>query len=82
MTSNTKSSVTLPAEELRRVKRLKAKLRLRSNVDVVRAGLRLLEQITDRDRLREEFRRASIATREALRAELDELDHLAGEGLD
>lgn len=81
-TQRAKSSITLPAAELQRVKRLKTKLRLRSNVDVVRAGLRLLEQSTDRDLLREEFRRASLATRDALRAELDELDHLSSEGLD
>lgn len=82
MTSNTKSSVTLPADELRRLKRLKARLKLKSNVDVVRAGLRLLEETTDRELLRDEFRRASLATREGLVQELEELDHLAAEGLD
>ncbi len=82
MTSNTKSSVTLPADELQLLKRLKTRLKLKSNVDVVRAGLRLLEETTDRQALREEFRRASLATRAGLRDELDELDHLAGEGLD
>jgi len=38
MKANTKSSVTLPAEELRLVKSLKARLRLKSNVEVVRQG--------------------------------------------
>jgi Arc/MetJ-type ribon-helix-helix transcriptional regulator len=82
MTSNTKSSVTLPAEEVKRVRRLRARLRLKSNVDVVRAGLKLLEETTEREALREAFRRASLATRGSVHAELEELDHLAGEGLD
>jgi carbamoylphosphate synthase large subunit len=82
MKVNTKSSITLPAEELKRVKRLKKRLKLRSNVDVVRAGLRVLEEASDREELREEFRKASVATRVSLRAEIDELDHLSGEGLD
>ena len=88
MKSNTKSSITLPAEELRKVLRLKARLELKerldlkSNVDVVRAGLRLLEESSDREILREEFRQASLVTRESLLQELEELDHLAGEGID
>src|SRR5437879_2896634 len=82
MKSYTKSTVALPADELGRVKRLKAWLGLRSNVAVVRAGLRLLEETTDREVLRREFAKASAATRESLRGELAELDHLSGEGLD
>jgi hypothetical protein len=38
MKANTKSSITLPAAELRLVARLKSRLKLKSNVDVVRAG--------------------------------------------
>ncbi len=82
MKTNTKSSITLPAEELRLVQALKAQLKLKSNVDVVRAGLRLLRETTEREALREQFRRASAATRAALRHDLEELDHLAGEGID
>jgi hypothetical protein len=82
MKVNTKSSITLPIEEVRLVKRLKARLKLRTNVDVVRAGLKMLDEATARESLRAEFRRASLATREGLAAELAELDHLAGEGLD
>ncbi len=81
MKSNTKSSITLPADEVRLVRRLKARLKLKSNVDVVRAGLRLLQEQTEREALREAFREASVATRDSLRYELDELDHLSGEGL-
>ena len=82
MKANTKSSITLPARELRMVKALKARLRLRSNVEVVRKGLILLQQTTDRAALKEAYRKASLATRAATRAEVRALDHLASEGLD
>jgi len=82
MKVNTKSSITLPARELRMVKALKTRLRLKSNVEVVRKGLILLQQTTDRAALKEAYRKASLATRAATRAELRDLDHLASEGLD
>jgi hypothetical protein len=47
----------------------------------VRPGLRPLEEVTERERLREAYRRASLATRRSLTRELNELDHLAAEGL-
>lgn len=82
MKSNTKSSITLPPEELKLVLALKAKLKAKSKVEVVRRGLRLLEEATDREQLREAYRQASLATRASVSAELEELDHLASEGLD
>jgi Arc/MetJ-type ribon-helix-helix transcriptional regulator len=82
MKSNAKSSITLPAGEVRLVKALKARLRLKSNVEVVRRGLRLLDDATERAALKAAYRRASTAVRASTRAELEELDHLAGEGLD
>jgi hypothetical protein len=82
MKSNTKSSITLPPEELRVVLALQAKLKTRSKVEVVRRGLRLLRDATEREALRESYRRASRATRESVSRELRELDHLAAEGLD
>jgi Arc/MetJ-type ribon-helix-helix transcriptional regulator len=81
MRVNTKSSITLPQEELRMVVALQAKLKAKSKVEVVRRGLRLLRDATDRDALREAYRQASRATRTSLSYELRELDHLAGEGL-
>jgi hypothetical protein len=81
MKRNAKSSITLPPKELRLVLELKATLGAESNVEVVRRGLRLLEEVTDRERLRESYRSASAATRKSLAKELHELDHLAGEGL-
>lgn len=82
MKSNTKSSITLPPRELELVRKLKAKLKAKSNVEVVRRGLRLLQEATDRERLRDAYRHASRATRSSLAEELAELDHLVAEGLD
>jgi hypothetical protein len=82
MKSNTKSSITLPPGELALVLRLKRRLSAKTNVEVVRMGLRLLDERSRRDALREAFRQASLATRPSTEAEMSELDHLAGEGLD
>ena len=60
---------------------LQAKLKAKSKVEVVRRGLRLLRDVTEREALREAYRRASRATRSSLARELRDLDHLAGEGL-
>jgi Arc/MetJ-type ribon-helix-helix transcriptional regulator len=81
MKSNTKSSITLPPEELRIVLALQARLKAKSKVEVVRRGLRLLQDATEREALREAYRRASKATRSSVSRELGELDHLTGEGL-
>jgi len=82
MKSNTKSSITLPASELKLVLDLQAKLKAKSKVEVVRRGLRLLKEVTDRESLREAYRRASLSTRSSLAEELAELDPLASEGLE
>lgn len=79
MRTNTKSSITLPSEEPKLVVSLQAKLKAKTKV--VRRGLRLLQDLTDRERLREGYRRASLATRGALAEELKELDPLVSEGL-
>lgn len=81
MKTNTKSSITLPSEELRLVVALQAKLKAKTKVEVVRRGLRLLKESTDRESLRRAYREASAATRVSMDAELAELDHLASEGL-
>lgn len=82
MRSNAKSSVTLPAAEIRLVRSLRSRLKLKSNVEVVRRGLRLLQETTERRALKEAYRTASRATRTSTDAELEDLDHLASEGLD
>lgn len=82
MKSNTKSSITLPPEELKLVVSLQVKLGARSKVEVVRRGLRLLREATDREALRDAYRRAAMATRKSVSSELRELDGLTSEGLD
>jgi hypothetical protein len=61
---------------------LKLRLKLKSNVDVVRHGLRLLDETTQRRALRVAYRAASEATRDSTMREIDDLDHLSGERLD
>jgi hypothetical protein len=82
MKSNTKSSITLPPEELKLVLSLQARLKAKTKVEVVRRGLRLLQETTERQMLREAYRRASLATRRSLKHELNELDALVADGLD
>jgi len=82
MKTNTKSSITLPADELQLVDDLRVRLKLKTKVEVVRRGLRLLEEMTDREALRRGYQSASRAVRETTRQELQELDHLAAENLD
>jgi Arc/MetJ-type ribon-helix-helix transcriptional regulator len=82
MKANTKSSITLPPEELKMVLALQATLKAKSKVEVVRRGLRLLRDVTEREALREAYRRASRATRASVSPELSDLDHLAAEGLE
>jgi len=82
MKKNTKSSITLPHQELKRVVALQARLKVKTKVEVVRRGLRLLQDLTDREILRESYQRASLATRPSLSEELPELDGLSSEGLD
>jgi hypothetical protein len=81
MKSHTKSSITLPPAELKLVVSLQAKLKARTKVEVVRRGLRLLQEATDRESLRDAYRKASGATRHSLGIELRELDHLVAEAL-
>jgi Arc/MetJ-type ribon-helix-helix transcriptional regulator len=82
MKSNTKSSITLPPNELRLVESLRRRLGAKSKVEVVRRGLHLLKETTERQALKKAYAEASQAVRDTTRAELEELDHLASEGLD
>ena len=82
MKNNTKSSVTLPPNELALVLELQNQLNAKSKVEVVRRGLKLLKEVTDREALRLSYERSSLAVRESLKQELEELDSLTGEGLD
>jgi len=82
MKNNTKSSITLPAAELDLVTDLMRSLKAKTKVEVIRRGLTLLKETTDRSYLRESFRKASEATRETIQSELKELDAVTDEGLD
>jgi hypothetical protein len=82
MKSNTKSSITLPASELATVKRLQRALKMKSKVQVVRAGLQLLDDSTQRESLRRQFAEAAERVRDGTREALRDLDHLAGEMLE
>jgi len=84
MKSNTarKSSVTLSAAEHAQVLRLRRLLKLRSNTDVIRRSLKLLEEAVTREELRRQFREASARVRSSTLEEMREMDELAGEGLE
>ncbi|MCB0272667.1 MAG: hypothetical protein KDD46_06615 [Bdellovibrionales bacterium] len=81
MKKNTKSSITLPKEELKEVKLLQKKLNIKTKVEVIRRGLKLLKESTDRELLREEFKRASQEVLGQTEEFLRDHDHLTGENL-
>jgi hypothetical protein len=76
-----KSSITLPREELQLVNKLKRKLGAKTKVEVIRRGLYLLRDTTDREALRQAYARASRDVRTSTLEELNELDALSAEGL-
>ena len=67
MKSNAKSSITLPAAEFRLVKALRTRLRAKSNVEVVRRGLRLLAETTGRAALKAAYRSGASETSDTQR---------------
>lgn len=77
-----KSSFSLPLEQALLVTRLKKRLRLRSNTEVVRQALRELQKKVDREELRRQFTEASMLVQGANREDREVLDDLAGEGLE
>ncbi len=82
MKSNTKSSITLPPDELAMVEKLRRRLKASSKVDVVRRGLKLLLETTDREELQKKYWAAAESVRETTQEELDALDGTASDGLD
>ena len=82
MKVNTKSSITLPADELKMVSILKKRMKIKTNVEVIRQGLFLLFQNTEKKLLQDQFTKASMMTRTHMKAELADLDHLTDENLD
>jgi len=82
MKKNTKSSITLPPKELELVEELVKSLGAKSKVDVIRRGLYLLKSQSDRDTLKAAYAEASRKAGKSLRMEVEDLDHLAGEGIE
>ncbi len=81
MKTNTKSSITLPAPELKLVIGLMKTLSAKTKVEVIRRGLMLLKEQTDSKQLKESYTKASLALRESHKEEMAELDGLINEGL-
>lgn len=82
MKTNAKSSITLPAAEVSMVKQLMKTLGAKSKVEVIRRGLRLLKETTDRAALRKAYADASQAVRASTLAELEALDPWSADGLE
>ena len=77
MKSNAKSSITLPSAELKLVESLMKKFKANSKVEIIRRGLKLLQDTVDREALRLAYQQASKQTR----SQALEIDDLANEGL-
>jgi hypothetical protein len=53
-----------------------------SNTEVIRRSLKLLEESVFREELRRQFREASSRVRSSALEAVQDLDHLAGDGLE
>lgn len=82
MKKNTKSSITLPAKELSLVEGLVKALGAKSKVEVIRRGLYLLKDQSDRNALKAAYAEASRKAGNSLQAEIQDFDHLSSEGID
>ena len=82
MTNNTKSSITLPHAEVVVVDLLKKRLKLKSRVSVIRKALAQLKENSEREALREQFRKASRNVTSRNTQEMRDLDLLSSDALD
>ena len=82
MKNNTKSSITLPPKELALVTQLQRLLKAKSKVEVIRMGLKKLQEETDRNALRLQFATAAKAVAKNTKGELKELEALISDGLE
>lgn len=80
--TSSKSSITLPPDELEIVNQLMKNLNAKSKVEVIRRALRLLQEATQRKQLKEQFARASLLVTQHNKEDLDELDSLSFDGLE
>jgi len=77
-----KSSFTLAPAEHAQVRRLTKLLKARSNTEVIRRSLAMLEESVSLEELRRQFREAAARVRSSTREAIRDFDHLADEGLD
>jgi predicted RNA-binding protein len=77
-----KSSFTLAPAEHAQVRRLRRLLKARSNAEVIRRSLKLLEESVSREELRRQFREASARVRSSTLEAIRDFDPLVSEGLD
>jgi hypothetical protein len=80
--TSTKSSFTLAPVEHALVKRLRRLLKARSNTEVIRRSLKMLEESLTREELRRQFREAAARVKSSTPEELKELDGVIADGLD
>ena len=80
--ASAKSSFTLAPAEHAQVKRLRRLIKARSNTEVIRRSLNLLEESLSREELRRQFREAAARVKSSTLEELRELDGLVADGLD
>ena len=76
-----RSSFILTPADRAQVLRIRRMLKARSNTDVIRRALRLLEESVSREELRRQFHEASARVRSSTSMAVKELDPMAGEGL-
>ncbi|HXN86281.1 MAG TPA: hypothetical protein VN867_09420 [Candidatus Binataceae bacterium] len=77
-----KSSFTLAPAEHAQVRRLRRLLNARSNAEVIRRSLRLLEESVSREELRRQFRDASARVRTSTLEAIRELEPIVNDGLE
>lgn len=82
MKKNTKSSITLPPQELALVEGLVKSLGAKSKVEVIRRGLTLLKNQSDRAALKAAYAAAALKAGDSTREELKDLDPLSAEGIE
>ena len=72
MRSNTKFSIILPPTELKLIEQLLKKVKAKSNVEVIRRGVKLLQESVDHEALRAAYAFASEQKRDQA-SDVDEL---------
>jgi len=77
-----KSSFTLAPAEHAQVRRLRRLLKARSNAEVIRRSLKLMEESVSREELRRQFREASARVRSSTLEAIRDFDPLVSDGLD